>query len=95
MALDHDELVPRTLISNEEFDGRPGIEEVLARVSEGEDLDVAFVMAEAINLVLVANLKLRRKRALGPDDMQNILRLWRVLIGTTGGSIPGAPTRRQ
>jgi hypothetical protein len=83
-----------TLQPSPDFDQRPSIEEILARASEGEDMDVALIMAESLNLALLANYKLRNKRIFTAVDTQNILRLWRTLIGTPVRPIGGLPPRR-
>jgi len=84
-----------TLQPGPDFEQRPSIEEILARASEGEDMDVALIMAESLNLVMLANYKLRNKRIFTAHDTQNVLRLWRTLIGAPVRSAAASPLRSE
>jgi hypothetical protein len=63
-----------------DIDRRPGVSDILRLISEGEDLDAAFLMAGAINLYIAALQRLQSRMHLGPLDVQNILRISRIML---------------
>ena len=61
-------------------DERPPLTEILQRLSEGEDLDTATIIAGAINLQISALQRIQGRSLLGPIDVQNLFRICRVLL---------------
>jgi hypothetical protein len=79
---------------------RPSISEMLHSIIEEEDLDQAFLIAGAFNLYLDAMRKRGNRHLVGPEDVQNILRICRLLLAAGDveqeiGKIFGKPTRRS
>lgn len=78
-----------------DVDTRPTIAETLQTLSEGEDMDTAFIIAGALNLQLEALRRLQGRHMLGPVDVQNTFRMCRVLLTPPDYSAQFASRRRN
>ena len=76
MSLDNTAEMPKAV----DVEDRPPITEILQRLSEGEDLDTATIIAGAVNLQISALQRLQSRTLLGPVDVQNLFRICRVLL---------------
>lgn len=56
-----------------------GISDVLANLAEGEDLDLADLLAKTLNLYQEAMRKTRMTTVLGADDIRKALRILTIL----------------
>lgn len=79
---------------------RPTISEMLHSIIEEEDLDQAYILAEAFNLYLIAIKKRGGRSTLGPQDVQNMLNICRILLAAGEleielAKLTGAPTRTK
>ena len=54
--------------------------EILEFVTGSEDMDVNFILAGIINLYINAIRRTQSRTHIGPQDMQNILRICRTMI---------------
>ena len=78
-----------------DVDERPSVSEVLRTLSEGEDMDTAFIIAGVINLQIDALKRLQIRMLLGPVDVQNMFRICRVMLTPPEYKSQFAPRRRQ
>lgn len=56
-----------------------GISDVLTNLAEGEDLDLADLLAKTLNLYQEAMRKTRLTTLLGPDDIRKAFRIFTIL----------------
>ena len=79
---------------------RPSISEMLHSIIEEEDLDQAYILAEAFNLYLLAIKKRGNRHTLGPQDVQNIFTISRILLSAGElevelAKLAGRPTKAE
>lgn len=66
-------------MTDQQPDQIDGISDVLANLAEGEDLDLADLLAKTLNLYQEAMRKTRLTTVLGADDIRKCFRIFTIL----------------
>lgn len=73
----------------------PSMAEILQAVAASEDLDACFIMSGIFNVYIDAIRRMQNRMHLGPQDIQNCLRISHVMLTPPPYDKQFAPRRRQ
>ena len=73
----------------------PTMSELLENIAQSEDMDACILMAGVFNVYIDSMRRLQNRIHLGPQDMQNCLRICRVILTPPAYDKQFAPRNRQ